>query len=274
MFIDKLNREFVVNVEVVPPASGSCDDLLTRIAGALSSLTIDAIDLADSPMACPRMSPVLFAGSVRDATGGRLDVIPHITVRDRNRVALQGLLWGAVATGIHIVLVVSGDPVQYSNDPATRHVGDLSAPELVKLARSVGLFVGVVMDARQNLRERELRKLEKKVEAGANFIITQPLYVPNMLEGLASDVAIFGLPVLLGILPLVSLRHARFLDGRVPGISIPLALIKQMESAGDGALAVGLSNAKDMLAGARQLFAGVCIMPPFNRFGLVGDLLG
>jgi len=272
-FVARVGHEFVLNVEVVPPAEGACEGLVGRIASSVRDLPVDAVNLADSPMACPKMSPVLFAGALRAELPAGMEIIPHITVRDRNRVALQGLLWGAAATGIRAVLIVSGDPVHFSSDPQTRLVADLSVPDLVRLACQVGLRAGVVFDARPAQRGLELRKLGRKVEAGASFVITQPLFVPEDIEKLGRDLSGCGAPALLGILPLVSLRHARFLDERVPGVDVPGALIGQLEMAGDGALAVGIANARAMLAAARLALAGACIMPPFHRFSLVPDIV-
>lgn len=270
---EKLGREFVISVEIVPPADGTCDHLIQKIARSLNHLPIDALNLADSPMACPRMSPFLFAGLVRVATQEHFEIIPHITVRDRNRVALQGLVWGAVAAGIRTVLIVSGDPVQYSRDAQTRLVADLSVTDMVRVARAAGLRAGVVMDSRPSQRAIELRKLEKKLEAGAQFVITQPLYDVGDVEHLARDTEAFGIPVLLGILPLVSRRHAGFLNDRVPGISVPEHVLDALEAAGEKAGEVGLAVAKTMLEKARQCLAGACIMPPFERFHLVAELL-
>lgn len=276
-FADKLGREFVVNVEAVPPAHAACGGLIDKIVGALHGLPIDAINLADSPMACARMSPLLFANELRRIAGERYDVIPHFTVRDHNRVALQGMMWGALASGMHSVLIVSGDPVRLSDDPRTHQVTDLTVPDAVRLGRESELHVGVVMDPTPARRASELRKLDEKRDAGAQFVITQPLFQEETVDDLCGALEQLGLPVLLGILPLVSLRHARFLDGRVPGIVVPRHLIESMEAAAPDSereRSVGVANARAMLARARQSLAGACLMPPFERFQLVGEVLG
>jgi len=272
-FLAKLSCDFVVNVEAVPPAEPTCMDLALRIAQAVQGLSVDAINLADSPLACPRMSPVLFAGALRTVTSDAYTIIPHITVRDRNRVALQGLIWGVVAAGIEAVLIVSGDPVRYSSVPGVREVADLSVPDLVRIATQQELTAGVVLDPRVGQLEREKRKLEKKVEAGAGFVITQPLFDLHALDLLARALEPFRVPVLLGILPLVSRRHAHFLHDHVPGIDIPAALLYRVDTTEDP-LKEGVACAQEMLAGARDRLAGVCIMPPFHRFGLVSQIIG
>jgi len=272
-FLSKLGRAFITNVEVVPPAAGVCTDLVSRIAQVARAYSIDGINVADSPMATPKMSPTLFAVPLRQHLPAGVEIIPHITARDRNRVAIQGLIWGAAASGIQSVLIVSGDSVHYSNDPHTRQVVDLDIPAIVSMAHAAGLLPGVVFDPRPAQRSQELRKLERKLGAGAGYVITQPVYSESDAEGLWRDLAGRGAPVLLGLLPLVSLRHAIFLDERVPGISTPPELIQEMRGAGADALAVGIANARRMLAAARAHFAGVCIMPPFHRFELLGELL-
>jgi len=272
-FFNKLGHEFVVNLEVVPPATSSCGDLPARIAQTARSLSIDAINLADSPMAKPKMAPTLFAGVLRPLLPTGVEIIPHITVRDRNRVALQGLIWGAAASGVQCVLIVSGDPVQFGDDQQAASVADLSIPDLIRMARQAGLTPGVVFDSQPPQRSVELRKLEKKATAGAGLVITQPVYSPQEAETLANDLVGYQLPILLGILPLVSLRHARFLHEHVPGIAIPDELMRQMETAGEEARARGISNARRMLALAKERFAGVCIMPPFHLFSLMEELL-
>lgn len=272
-FLNKLGHEFVTNVEVVPPAAPHSADLTAAIANIAQTLPVDGVNVADSPMATPKMSAMLFALPLRAQLPAGVEIIPHITARDHNRVALQGLMWGAAACGIRTVLIVSGDSVRYSNDPATRLVADLDIPAITRLAREAGLTPGVVFDPRPAQRQHELRKLEQKLAAGAAFVITQPVYAPAEAEDLWRDLAGRGAPVLLGLLPLVSLRHAVFLNERVPGISLPAHLLDQMRAAGPDALSVGLDNARRMLGAARERFAGVCIMPPFHRFALLRELL-
>ena len=272
-FSKRIGSQFVINVEAMPPASYSAD-LGAKLRDSLQDLPIDAINLADSPMARPRMSPPLFSSVIKADCGERFEFIPHVNVRDRNRVALQGLIWGIVATGAKSVLIVSGDSVRHSNDHEAVQVVDLTVPDLVRMAREAELIAGVVMDPRPAQAESERRKLETKLDAGAGFIITQPLYDVKELDSFVRAVEDYDVPVLLGVLPLVSIRHARFLDRRVPGISVPAHVIDALELvAADDMPAFGIDNARTMLTEARQRMAGVCIMPPFNRFDLVADIL-
>lgn len=267
-----MGHEFVINVEIVPPAS-SRDMPGTELKEALQGLPVDAINVADSPLARARMSPALFGIATRQAAGMDIEYIPHLAVRDRNRVATQGLLWGAVATGARSLVVVSGDAIRYASDARAIRVADLTVPDAVRMASEAGLLAGVVMDPRPAESERELHKLEKKLKAGARFVITQPLYDLEALDRFVRVMEPFDVPVLHGILPLVSERHAKFLHHKVPEITVPQRVLAGMTAAGDRALAIGIENARTMFAAARQHLAGVCIMPPFNRFELVADVL-
>jgi len=215
----------------------------------------------------------LCAATIEKESRAEFEYIPHLAVRDRNRVATQGLIWGSAATGARSILIVSGDPVRYSHDHYTRAAHDLDVPAAVRMACAEGLLAGVVIDPRPSESKRALRKLEQKLAAGARFAITQPLYDVRDLDQFTRSIAPYDIPFLLGILPLVSLRHARFLHEKVPEISTPIHLLNAMESAGDAALNVGIENAHTMFAEARHRLAGVCIMPPFNRFHLVSDIL-
>ena len=143
-FSQRIGHEFVINVEIVPPASSDCDVGIS-LRDALQGLPVSAVNIADSPMACARMSPLLCAATIGRDAGQRFECIPHLAVRDRNRIATQGLLWGAVANGIRSILVVSGDPVRNSNDRQARAVHDLNVSAAVNMARAEGLLVGVAL---------------------------------------------------------------------------------------------------------------------------------
>ena len=272
-FSQKLGHEFVINVEIVPPASSLGCDVAFALRDALKGLPVDGINIADSPMARARMSPLLCAVAIERESGARFEYIPHLAVRDRNRIATRGLIWGAVAAGIRSILIVSGDAVQHSNDELARSVRDLDVPATVRMACAEGLSAGVVLDPRQAKAAYEQRSLERKLAAGASFVITQPLYDAKDLDHLARSTESYDVPVLCGILPLVSSRHAHFLHEKVPEISTPAHLLEEIDSAGERALEIGIDNARTMLAEARRRFAGVCIMPPFNRFHLISDIL-
>ena len=137
--------------------------------------------------------------------------------------------------------------------------------DLITMASNSNLYAGAVLDFRPEINglENEIKRLELNKKAGCRFIVTQSVYDMNTAAEIASGVRHLKLPVILGILPLLSCKHAWFLDEKVMGIAVPASLIKRMESA-DSPAKAGIQNARDMLALARKMFSGTCIMPPFN----------
>ena len=200
--------------------------------------------------------------------------ILHCTTRDHNRLSLQALLWGARALKIETVLVATGDFVSLGDAAQTTTVRDVDVSGLVRMARSAGLHVGVVFDPHPESDgfERAVRRLERKALAGAQFVVTQPLYERASVTALADSTRHVGLPVLLGILPLRTARHADFLHHRVAGIAVPQALRARMHRAKDP-VGEGVANARDMLEVARERFAGACLMPPFAHYEVLLQIL-
>jgi homocysteine S-methyltransferase len=189
-------------------------------------------------------------------------------------LALQGLLWGARALGVETVLLATGDRIALAEQGLTG-VRDLDVFALVRMAAEAGLQVGVVLDPREGRRglRREGERLLRKAEAGAGFAVTQPVYSLQEAEALAAAARPAGLPVLLGVLPLRTPRHAEFLHHRVSGIHVAQAARRRLQEAADPA-AEGLVLALEMLAAARRLFAGACLMPPFGGYQILRPLLG
>jgi methylenetetrahydrofolate reductase (NADPH) len=198
----------------------------------------------------------------------------HCTTRDHNRLSIQGLLWGARALGISSVLVSTGDYVALGEEGWTTRVQDIDVYALVRMARAAELVTGVVLDPRpeSNRLAYEVRRLEQKIEAGAQFVVTQPVYDSTAASELHDATSHLELPVSLGVLPLLSERHARFLHNRVAGIAVPKDVRARLEQASDPALE-GVIGARHMVDVARQWFAGACIMPPFDRYDLLADIL-
>jgi methylenetetrahydrofolate reductase (NADPH) len=269
--LDLESSPFLVTVEVVPPAGPDAGSLLTTLQG-LTPLLFDAFSVASNPVAKPRLS-ALTLSSLIQRTLGRPAVL-HVTTRDHNRLSLQSLLWGARASGIDTVLAATGDYVALGDRARTTTVRDVDVYALVSMARESGLQTGVVLEPRSDSRrlELELRRLERKVEAGAQFAVTQPLYDVQAARSLADATRGIGIPIFLGILPLRSARHAAFLDRNVAGIPVPQQVQDRMAQAGD-AVAEGIAGAREMLTTARALFAGACLMPPFDHYEVLFDLL-
>jgi homocysteine S-methyltransferase len=264
-------KEFMITVEVVPPAGHDAGPVLSALE-SLADLAIDGFSVATNPVAKPRMSALALCSMIQQRTSK--PVILHCTTRDHNRLSLQGLLWGAQAMGIETVLVMTGDFVALSDRGSTTTVRDLDVFALVRMASETGLHTGVVCDfaGGPERLERAIKRLERKVEAGAQFTVTQPIYDKAVAETVIERLEPFGIPVIRGILPLRTSRHAEFLHQKVAGIDIPDAVRERMAQAQDS-IAEGAANAREMLEVARQSFAGACVMPPFNHYEILCDIL-
>jgi homocysteine S-methyltransferase len=153
-------------------------------------------------------------------------------------------------------------------------VKDVNVYDLVEMSRNSGLYIGVVFDThpeRKDGLKQAVRRLEKKKAAGAQFAVTQPVYDRISAERLANATAHIDIPIILGILPLRTPRHATFLHEKVAGIAVPKHVREQMAQAADP-IEAGIRNARDMLGIARERFAGACIMPPFDHFEILPDI--
>lgn len=270
-FILSSPNQFTITLEVVPPAGSDGQNLLATL-DHISRLPFDGFSVASNPVAKPRMSAMVFSHLLQKQTGK--PAILHFTVRDHNRLGLQAELWGAKALGIDTIIAVTGDPSVHSRENPTTTVHDLTVCELISLARDSDIFPGAVLDFRPETDglTHEIRRIEQKTRAGARFIVTQPVYDRETAQKLHHALGHIKVPLLMGILPLLSHRHALFLHNKVMGIAVPQPLQDEMEKAEDP-VAAGVAQSREMLAIARQLFSGACIMPPFERFDILPDIL-
>lgn len=270
-FIFSSEQSFVVTIEVVPPEGNDPGLLLEKLA-AVSHLGFDGFSVATNPVAKPRMSAMAFSHRLWQKT--KKPAILHFTVRDHNRLGLQAELWGAKALGIDTIIAVTGDPSAARKDHPCTTVNDLSVFDLIRMGRDSDMVTGAVLDFRpeRNGLAAEIRRLKKKAEAGARFIVTQPVYDAKTAQALNDAMADIPVPKIMGILPLISFRHAVFLHDKVDGIAVPENLRTKMQEASDP-VAKGVENAKQMMALARKLFSGACVMPPFERFDILPCIL-
>lgn len=264
-------ERFTVNVEVVPPAGSDPGPLLASLK-SLEPLDFEGFSIATNPVARARMCAVSLSVLIRQEIGRPAS--PHVTTRDHSRIGLQGLLWGAAALGIERVLVATGDMVALGDRGITTNVRDLDVFALVKMSRTAGLQTGVVLDPRSGPAslERETERLMRKVDAGAQFVVTQPVYDVASADKLAAALQRIPVPVILGILPLRTARHAEFLHRNVGGINVPEPVRRRMHEASD-AVAEGAANAREVLDAARERFSGAFVMPPFGRYSVLFDIL-
>jgi homocysteine S-methyltransferase len=189
-------------------------------------------------------------------------------------LSLQALLWGARALDIGTVLITTGDFVALGDRAHTTTVRDIDVFGLVQMAREADLHTGVVLNPHPESGSlvQTIDRLERKVAVGAQFAVTQPLYDTADAQALARATQHVGIPVLLGILPLRTARHAEFLHHRVAGIAVPAPVRERMRRASDP-VSEGIAHARAMLAVARDRFAGACIMPPFDHYEVLYPIL-
>ncbi|MDP3768648.1 MAG: bifunctional homocysteine S-methyltransferase/methylenetetrahydrofolate reductase, partial [Dehalococcoidia bacterium] len=279
----KLGHTFVVTVEIDPPR-GVHDRREMDACRRLRDAGVDAIDVADNPMARLRMSPWAMSSRIQSEVG--LETILHFTTRDRNLIRLQSDLLAVHALGIRNILVLRGDPPQMGDYPTATAVSDVKPSGLVKLIKefnrgrdvagnSIGtptaFSIGVALNLSAPDLDREARVLERKVAAGADFICTMPVYEPEALERFERISGRLSLPVLVGVLPLVSHRHAEFLHNELPGLTIPDRVRTRLRDAADGR-EEGLRIAEDLIATLRRRAAGIYLIPSFGRYEGVIEL--
>ncbi len=262
---------FTTTIEVVPPAGADAGPILANLESLLD-LPFEAFSVATNPLAKPRMSALALCALIQQRL--KRPAILHCTTRDHNRLSIHSLLSGAKGLGIETVLVASGDFVALGDMASTTTVRDVDVLDLVRRAREMELYTGVVLDPNPGSTgfRQAVRRLERKVEAGAQFVVTQPIYDKAGAEELEEATKHIEIPLLMGILPLRTARHAEFLHHRVNGITVPERVRERMAHASN-TVAEGAANGRQMLAIARQRFAGACIMPPFDHYEVVSDIL-
>ena len=280
----KLGRTFVVTAEVAPP-HGAYDRRELDACRVLRDAGVDAIDVADNPMARLRMSPWAMCSRIASEVG--LETVLHFTTRDRSLVRLQSDLLAVHALGVRNILVLRGDLPQMGDYP-TAAGSPVKPSGFVKLIKqfnsgrdvagnSIGVptafTVGVALNLSAPDLDKEARILERKIEAGADFICTMPVYEPDALDRFARVMGRIPVPVLVGVLPLVSARHAEFLGNELPGFAIPGWVHEQIRGAGARSREVGLQISLDLISAIRPATAGVYLIPSFGRFDGVVELI-
>jgi homocysteine S-methyltransferase len=277
-----LGRKFVVSVEMDPPKGADPGAFLDK-AQWLKESEVEFLNVGDGPRASARMSALSFALLLEQKVG--VETILHYQCRDRNLIGIQSDLLGAHALGLRNILAVTGDPPKLGDYPYATAVFDVDSIGLVKilsqlnrgldlagnpLGPAMPFHIGVGANPGATDFDAEIRKFEQKVEAGAEFCLTQPVYEPRYLERFLDAIRGFRIPILVGILPLVSYRNAEFLHNEVPGMAVPSEVRELLKNAPtkERAQQAGIDIARDSLRAARHLVEGAYLMPPFNRFDL------
>ncbi|HEX7973218.1 MAG TPA: bifunctional homocysteine S-methyltransferase/methylenetetrahydrofolate reductase [Anaerolineales bacterium] len=282
--------EFVVSVEMDPPRGLSAHKLLAG-ASLLAEAGADVINVADSPMARMRMSPWAVCELIQRSVG--VDTTLHFPTRGRNLLRVQGDLLAAHALGIRNVFVVMGDPTAIGDYPNAMDNYDLVPSGLIKLIKQAfnagvdhagadigqptSFFVGCALNLCPPDPEHEVKNLRRKLSAGADFILTQPIFDPqvaeNFLKFYTERHGPLPAPVLVGVLPLFGVRHALFLNNEVPGISIPEATQRRLREAGDKSPQEGVRITQELIEQIKPWANGVYIMPAFNRYDLAAEVV-
>jgi methionine synthase / methylenetetrahydrofolate reductase(NADPH) len=281
----KLAREeFVTSVEIVPPRGVDASRMLTDTA-ALKAAGVDAVNVPDGPRAQSRMGALATSTLIEQQVG--IETVTHYCCRDRNLLGMLSDLLGASAIGLRNMLFITGDPPKMGPYPNATAVFDIDSIGLTNLVNnlnhgldpggnSIGaptrFAIGVGVNPAALDPPTELERFEWKVEAGAEFAITQPVFDVEQLEKFLRTIEHVRIPVVAGIWPLVSVRNAEFLANEVPGVTVPAHVIERMrranEQSKDHAVAEGIAIAREMLERVRLSVQGAQVSAPFGKVEL------
>jgi methionine synthase I (cobalamin-dependent) len=280
--------KFVVSVEV-NPAPGLDPSKALEGAKMLLASGVDIVNVADAPRAMARMSNLAFCSLLLERYG--IQPILHVCGRDRNLLGQMAHLLGAHAIGIRNLVIITGDPPKVGDYPEATAVYDLDAIGLLQMASNMNrgidpagkplpggqtsflLATGLEPGAAD--LGKEIQRLERKKAAGAEIVMTQPIFQPDLLEEVLRRIEPLGLPVMVGVLPLVSYKNAEFLHNEVPGMQIPAEIRERMRKTpgGEAARKEGVKIAREMLFAVRDRVQGAYLMPPLGRYELALDVL-
>jgi len=279
-FRDKLEKsEFVIAVELDPPYKSNVDSLMSA-AHLLQDIGVDIITIADSPLGRARADALLMAVKIKHALN--IDVLPHISLRDRNLIALRSGLLGAHISDVRNLLIVTGDPIPSDDRDEIKSVFNMNAISFMdyvnELNGSLGkdtFFYGGALNPYSGNLEVTIERVKKKMAAGANYLLTQPIYNQEGIDNIAKIKEATGVKILGGIMPLISLRNARFLHYEFPGINIPDEVMAQFDESmsRNENEAVGVRLAADLATRMKAHVDGFYFMTPFNRAGMVAKVI-
>lgn len=281
----KIGKKFVTTVELDIPRGLDISSVLEG-AQFCKDNGIDAVNITDGARARIRMSSTAISHLIQRETG--IEAITHITTRDRNMIGLQAELLGAHALDLRNILVITGDPAKIGDLPQAQSVFDIDSVGLVRIVKgmnrgvdSMGNQIGQVTSflvacAANPSADRfdyEIEKLSRKVESGADVIFTQPIYEIATFSRFLKAIEPLRVPVIIGILPLRSHKHAEFLHHEIPGMEIPEKIRDKMFRAGKDAAAVGIEISAEFLKEVKSAVAGVYLLPPFKKYHVAAEVL-
>jgi len=282
-------KQFVVSVEIVPPRG--CDPSgAIEIARELKARGVDCVNIPDGPRASARMSSMALALLIQAQTG--MEVILHYTCRDRNLLGIQSDLLGIHALGLRNLLLITGDPPKLGDYPDATAVFDVDSIGLTnvvsflnrgldigrrRLQVPTSFLIGVGVNPGAINIDYELSRFRWKVEAGAEFAITQPVFDVNLLEKFLQRIESYRLPIIAGIWPLASLRNAEFMHNEVPGARVPDEIMERMrraqEVSPERAREEGVAIAQEITVRIKDMVQGIQISPPSGRYDLALKVL-
>jgi methionine synthase / methylenetetrahydrofolate reductase(NADPH) len=280
---------FVTTVEIVPPKGVDPGPMFEQVR-QLKAAGVDAVNVPDGPRAQSRMGALLSALMIQREVG--LEAVVHYACRDRNLLGMLSDLLGAAAAGVRNLLIITGDPPKMGPYPEATAVFDIDSIGLTNLVSRLNhgldpggnpigeptrFVIGVGVNPAAPDLDRELKRFAYKVEAGAEYAITQPVFDLDQLDHFLRRVESFRIPIVAGIWPLVSVRNAEFLANEVPGVSVPGAVLDRMRAASAGgkeeALAEGVRISREMLDAVADRVQGVQVSAPLGRVPVALDVL-
>jgi homocysteine S-methyltransferase len=282
------NKEFVTSVEIVPPRGVDATRMLADVA-KLKTAGVDAVNVPDGPRAQSRMGALLTSVLIEQQIG--IETVTHYACRDRNLLGMLSDLLGASAVGLRNMLIITGDPPKMGPYPDATAVFDVDAIGLTNLVRNLNrgmdpggnrigeptrFAIGVGVNPAAIDLKHEIKRFEWKVDAGAEFAITQPVFDVEQLEKFLGMIEHVRIPIVAGIWPLVSLRNAEFLANEVPGVTVPAPTIERMRAASakskEAGVAEGIAIAREMLARVKPIVQGAQVSAPFGKVELALDV--
>ncbi|NLZ59451.1 MAG: bifunctional homocysteine S-methyltransferase/methylenetetrahydrofolate reductase [Lentisphaerae bacterium] len=284
----KLARgEWIKSVEITPPRGWDTAQIISK-ARLCQQQGVDAINVPDGPRAAPRLSALITALKIEQEAG--IEAVLHVCSRDRNYLALQADLLGSAAVGLRNFLFITGDPPKLGGYGYASGVFDTDSIGLVSLQKHLNqgidlggqqiqppsaAVIGVGADPNAIDFNREITRLQAKIEAGAEFIITQPVFDVEALHKFMRVIAEWKIPVIAGIWPLASLRNALFMKNEVPGVLVPDSIVRRIEKAQtrEEQLACGIQIAREALAELRGMVAGVQVSAPLGNVNAALEVL-
>ncbi|WP_336772590.1 bifunctional homocysteine S-methyltransferase/methylenetetrahydrofolate reductase [Paenibacillus sp. MMO-58] len=283
--VDTVKVRHTVIVELDPPRDLDITKFMAG-AAAIKACGADAITMADNSLAVTRMSNLALAALVKDRIG--LRPLVHIACRDRNLIGTQSHLMGLDALGIDHVLAVTGDPARFGDLPDSSSVYDLTSFEMIRMTKQLNdgiafsgkplkqkarFVVGAAFNPNVKHLDKAVQRLEKKIASGADYIMTQPVYDPALIEKIADATKHLSVPVFLGIMPLASGRNAEYLHNEVPGIQLSDEVRKRMAGLeGAAGRAEGIRISRELLDTAIRHFKGIYFMTPFMFYEMAVEL--